>query len=195
MNPSTHPVFTIGHCKHPIDAFAALLRRHCVTAVADVRSAPHSRFNPQFNKQAISRSLNEHGIAYVFLGRELGARPQDRSCYADGRVSYARLAKTGLFLSGIDRVLQGANAHRLALMCAEKEPLACHRTLLVARALAERGARVVHILTDGTLESHEAAMERLLHVVGPPHRDLFRSRDERVAEALARQEEWVAGQR
>jgi uncharacterized protein (DUF488 family) len=97
-----------------------------------------------------------------------------------------------LFKSGLDRIIRGANDYRIALMCAEKDPLQCHRTLLVARALVEHGVVVEHILANGKLESHQAAMERLLDVVGLPQQDLFRSRDELVSEALALKEEQVA---
>jgi uncharacterized protein (DUF488 family) len=185
-------VFTIGHSTHPLDEFMALLKQHAVTALADVRSAPFSRFNPQFNKDALARDLKANGIKYVFLGRELGARSDDPSCYQNGRVQYGRLARTELFRQGIERVMKGAGEHRIALMCAEKEPLECHRTLLVARALDEQGVEVTHILGDGRLESHRAAMDRLLDVTGLPHEDLFRSRAELIAEALARQEDKVA---
>ena len=192
MSATKHPVLTIGHSTHSVEAFVALLQQHGVAALADVRSAPYSRFNPQFNRDVLEKSLAAHGITYVFLGRELGARSDDRSCYENGRVQYARLARTDSFHSGMERVVRDANDYRLALMCAEKEPLECHRTLLVARALAEIGIVVQHILPDGRLESHEASMERLLDVVGLPHQDLFRSNDELIAEALVRQEQRVA---
>lgn len=187
-----YPVFTIGHSTRSIEAFVELLRQHGVTALADVRSIPHSRFNPQFNKDTLKRSLRSYGIEYVFLGRELGARTDDQSCYENGRVQYARLARTGLFRSGLERVMNGAHKHHIALMCAEKEPLECHRTLLVARALVERGVTVDHILADGRLESHKEALVRLLSIVGLPRDDLFRSRDELIADALMRQEERIA---
>lgn len=161
-------------------------------AVADVRSAPYSRFNPQFNRAVLEKDLPAHGIKYVFLGRELGARSDDSSCYENGRVQYARLARTEVFHSGIERVVRGTSDYRIALMCAEKEPLECHRTLLVARALVDQGIVVGHILADGRIESHAATMERLLDVVGLPHHDLFRSRNELIDEALKRQEEKVA---
>lgn len=185
-------IFTIGHSTHSLDAFVALLKQHGVTALADVRSAPYSRFNPQFNKDALEQSLKAAGIKYAFLGRELGARSDDRSCYENGRVQYARLARTGLFKHGIERVIRGAEEHRIALMCAEKEPLDCHRTLLVSRALDEQDIDVVHILSDGRLETHSDAMDRLLDVTGLPREDLFRSHEELVSQALARQEERVA---
>jgi len=192
MSATEHPVLTIGHSTHSAETFLGLLRQHHVEAGADVRSSPFSRFNPQFNREALDQCLMTNGIRYVFLGKELGARSEDRSCYLDGRVQYARLAQTPSFQSGLDRVLQGAARYRVALMCAEKEPLECHRTLLVAKALVARGQRVLHIHADGHLETHEAAMERLLDVTGLPKEDLFRSKQELLAEALARQEEQVA---
>lgn len=185
-------VYTVGHSTHSLEDFVVLLARHGVTAVVDVRSAPFSRFNPQFNKGVLDSSLKEHGIAYVFLGRELGARSDDPANYEDGRVQYTRLAETELFKRGIERVLRGAEEHRVALMCAEKEPLECHRTLLVARVLHEQGVDVEHILGDGTLEPHEATMDRLLELSGFQQEELFRTREAVLAEALARQEEKVA---
>jgi uncharacterized protein (DUF488 family) len=185
-------VLTVGHSTHSFDAFENLVKRHSVTALADVRSAPFSRFNPQFNKDVLECNLKLHGISYVFLGRELGARSSDRSCYENGRVQYARLARTDRFRQGVERVMRGAQRHRIALLCAEREPLECHRTLLVARALDEQGVSVAHILGDGGLEAHRDAMERLLDMIGLPHQDLFRSREELISHALARQEEKVA---
>lgn len=192
MSDDRPTVYTIGHSKHSLGEFVALLKQHGITAVADVRSAPYSRFNPQFNKNALDRDLKAHGIKYVFLGRELGARSDDPACYASGRVQYGRLAQTALFKTGIERVERGAAEHRIALMCAEKEPLECHRTLLVSRALDQDGVSVSHILADGRLESHGDAMLRLLDMFGLPRDDLFRSPAELLAEALARQEERVA---
>ena len=185
-------LFTIGHSTHSAEAFLALLRQHDVEAVADVRSSPFSRFNPQFNRLPLEQFLKANSIRYVFLGKELGARSDDRSCYDHGRVQYSRLAQTAPFQSGLDRVLQGAAGYRVALMCAEKEPLECHRTLLVTKALAARGQKVLHIHADGRLETHEAAMERLLTLTGVPDEDMFLTRDELLSKALARQEEQVA---
>ncbi len=192
MNPTAHAVFTIGHSTHSADVFISLLRVHGVEAVADVRSSPFSRFNPQFNRQSLETSLKQNSIHYVFLGRELGARSDDPSCYEDGRVQYARLAQTPAFQNALDRVIDGAARYRIALMCAEKEPLECHRTLLVAKALRARSVEVLHIHADGRLETHQAAMDRLLELTGVSKEDLFRSREQLVSEALIRQEQNVA---
>lgn len=192
MDEADKTVFTIGHSKHPIETFFALLKQHGISALADVRSAPYSRFHPQFNKDALEKALKEHGIKYVFLGRELGARSEDRSCYENGRVRYPLLARTALFRQGIERVTSGVAEYRIALMCAEREPLECHRTLLVARALDELGVPIRHILADGRTEAHGEAMLRLLDLLGLPREDLFRSRQELLAEAIERQERKVA---
>jgi uncharacterized protein (DUF488 family) len=192
MDPTTNPIFTIGHSNHSLDAFVALLEQHGISALADVRSAPYSRFNPQFNKPALERALKKHNIRYVFLGRELGARSEDRSCYENGRVRYPLLARTELFRQGIERVIRGSKDFRIALVCAEKEPLDCHRTLLVARALDDLGLEIQHIHADGHLEAHRDAMLRLLDLVDIPREDLFRSLQVLLSEALAKQEMKVA---
>ena len=185
-------VLTIGHSTHPIEAFIALLQRHGAAAVADVRAAPYSRFNPQFNREPLAASLAARGIAYVFLGSELGGRSADPACYDDGRISYERLGATQAFRKGLDRVAQGSASRRIVLMCAEKEPLECHRCLLVAPALEARGVSVAHIRPEGTLEPHATAMSRLLAMHGMQDtvegQRLFpRSRAERINEAIARQ--------
>ncbi len=188
VGATQHPVFTIGHSNHSLDAFLALLRDNGIEEVADVRSTPYSRYNPHFSRKAVARALEEVGIAYVFQGEQLGGRPSARSLYdADGRVRYDLVARTESFASGIGEVLSHADEHRIALMCAEKEPLDCHRTLLVARALVERGVAVEHILADGSLEKHDAAMDRLLAAFKlSPGGDLLRSREEAIVEALGR---------
>ena len=187
VNPSPPGVLTVGHSNHPWDVFVGLLQRHAVTALVDVRSVPYSRFNPQFNRNRLERELAPGGVQYVFLGSELGARSDDPACYDEtGRVQYARLARKPAFRRGVDRVIQEAARNRIALMCAEKEPLSCHRTILVAPALERRKVEVQHILADGTLEPHDHAMQRLIDSLKLPAADLFRSRRALVTEALVR---------
>lgn len=187
-------VFTIGHSNHSWEAFAALLELHGVGVVADVRSAPYSRFNPHFDREAFSGALKERGMAYVYLGRELGGRSEDPGCYEGGRIRYDRIALTDRFGDGIERLVRGAGKHRIALMCAEKEPLDCHRTLLVAPALERKGVDVAHVLADGVLEPNAKAMDRLLDKFDlRPDGDLFqRPREELVLEAIALQAKRVA---
>jgi uncharacterized protein (DUF488 family) len=157
-----------------------------------VRSQPFSRRNPQFNKERLAAELPLRGIAYVFLGRELGARSEDPTCYENGRVQYPRLAQTPAFKAGIERVILGAQKYRLALMCAEKEPLDCHRTLLVSRALDRLGISIAHILADASIEPQEKTMARLIEMVGLSKQDMFNEHDDLVAQACALREQRVA---
>lgn len=181
-------IYTIGHSKHPIDRFIALVRHHGIDALADVRSTPYSRFNPQFNKEKLQAAVKGAGIRYVFLGEELGARSKDPECYdGQGRLSYSRLAATELFRHGLDRLLTGLRDHRIAIMCAEREPLECHRTILVARELEKLGVPVTHILQDGSLEPNSQTMQRLVHELELPGPDMFRTRAEPIEEAYEKQ--------
>ncbi len=179
-------VLTVGHSNHPLEDFLALLGGHRVGLVADVRSVPYSRRHPQFNRHVLERALGKHDIGYLFLGAELGARSKDPSCYdEEGRVRFSRLARTGLFLRGIERMTEGAASTRIALLCAERDPANCHRAILVAPAFSERGVSVAHIRPDGSLESQERLLDRLCDESGMPARDMFRSRTEQHEAALA----------
>lgn len=189
---SLYTVFTIGHSTHTIEGFVALLRQHGITAVADVRSVPYSRMQPQFNREALIKMLDKSGIGYFFLGHELGARSNDKACYENGQVQYDRLARTQAFHAGIERLHVELEHHRIALMCAEREPLDCHRTLLVGRELVAAGMFVVHIHADGHMESHADAMQRLMRLVGLPQEDLFRTQSDLMDEAYKKQEAKIA---
>jgi uncharacterized protein (DUF488 family) len=188
----TDPVYTIGHSTHPIERFIELLKSQNITALGDVRSRPHSRMNPQFNLEPLKQSLRDANIKYVFLGKELGARSDDKSCYRNGQVQYDLLAQTELFQRGIERVKEGARTFRLALMCAEKEPLECHRTILVSRRLCEEGVPIRHILGDGQIEEHEHAIKRLIAMLRIPENDMFLPNDAVVSEAYKRQGNEIA---
>ena len=170
-------LFTIGHSSHSLDRFLGLLDSHSVTVVSDVRSTPYSRRNPQFNREALSAELESRGITYVFLGKELGARSNDPACYVDGQARYELIAKTDQFQEGVNRVIRGSAKHRIAIMCAEADPITCHRTVLVCRSLSAAQLDITHIHSSGRLESHEELTRRLLHMTGFAQGDFFSSRD------------------
>lgn len=185
-------VLTIGHSTHSIEEFLGLLETHGVESVSDVRSSPHSQRQPQFNRDSLRRALEERGIGYDFLGQQLGARSDDLSCYENGRVQYRRLAGTSLFQSGLDFVVREARERRVALLCAEKEPLDCHRTLLVARQLMARGVAVSHIHADGHLETQSEALARLLESSETQEEHLFLTREQLIEDACDRREAQIA---
>lgn len=175
-------LFTIGHSNHSWERFLELLRLHRIDALGDVRSSPYSARLPQFNRELIERGLHGTGIRYVFLGEELGARRSERECYVDGVARYDLIALAPAFLAGLERVKKGIQRFRLALMCAEKDPLECHRTILVCRHLRQT-AQISHILADATLESHADAEARLMSEEHIPTDDFFTPRDQLLARA------------
>jgi uncharacterized protein (DUF488 family) len=160
-------LLTIGHSNLQADQFLALLKAHNVTAIADVRSVPFSRRFPWFSSRTLSERLHGKGIAYIMVGDTLGGRPSNPALYRDGIADYEAMAATVEFGAGLDRVAAEMMRHRLCLMCSEREPLDCHRCLLVGRALAEHGCTVGHILGDGSIEPHVATEDRLLAGLRP----------------------------
>jgi uncharacterized protein (DUF488 family) len=167
------PIFTIGHSVHSDAAFLELLHRYDVTNVLDIRSSPYSRHAPQFNRQNLQRFLDTSGIRYSFGGRTLGGRPTDMALYVSGQVSYEKMAMAESFVVSVRRVAVAARSARVALLCSESDPIECHRFLLVGRALSIRAIEVQHIISDGRLESHSQAEERMISTLGLQQRDIF----------------------
>jgi len=170
-------VYTIGHSSHEWAQFTALLGASKITALADVRSSPSSRY-PHFSRAALKARLNAAGVEYQFMGVELGGRPR-----CGGPADYEQMATNPLFIAGLDRIEKLATRSRLVMMCSEHEPLTCHRCLLVGRRLVELGVDVAHILRDGTIEPHAATEDRLLKLTRQTENDLFASRADRLARA------------
>ncbi|BFM39886.1 DUF488 domain-containing protein [Synechocystis sp. LKSZ1] len=160
------PLFTIGHSNHSPEKFIELLERHGITALADVRSSPYSRYLPHFNRKSLETLLPQADIRYVFLGDQLGARPNNPNCYVDGKALYERIAQTTAFQQGLQRLLKGSQNYRIALMCAEKDPLTCHRAILVCQQLLPFNLEIGHIHSNGELEYHENLEERMLKLHG-----------------------------
>jgi uncharacterized protein (DUF488 family) len=185
-------LYTVGHSTHSIDHFIGLLEKHQIQAIGDVRSSPFSRFNPQFNQDTLSRALKAHGISYVFLGNELGARRKESECYVGNKVSYELVAKTKLFQDGLARLRVGAAKMRVAIMCAEKDPITCHRTVLVAKEAKNDFGQILHIRETGIIEDHTQAEERLLAAYRVNESDMFVSREERLKDAYRRRAEEIA---
>jgi uncharacterized protein (DUF488 family) len=189
--PPAFDLFTIGHSNHPIDRFMTLLKQAGVTAIVDVRSQPFSRRYPWFSANRLRDHLERGAMSYVPMGEALGGRPRDPQLLRDGVADYEAMARTSEFRAGIDRVIAGTQRFRVCLMCAEREPLDCHRCLLVAPALAAEGRRIGHILADGRIVAHATIEERLLGLAGGD--DLFPGdATSRLAEAYRRRAQAVA---
>jgi uncharacterized protein (DUF488 family) len=159
MEKTSNPplrVLTIGHSNHPIERFLDLLKSQTVDVVVDTRSQPYSEYTVHFDQKPLKKVLEEEGIRYVFLGRELGGRPDGDEFYdQDGHVLYDRVAETNFFQDGLARLEKGIREYKVAMLCAEENPAACHRRLLVGRVLLDRGIQVDHMRGDGRIQSED----------------------------------------
>jgi uncharacterized protein (DUF488 family) len=161
----TKTLYTIGHSTHTLEYFINLLTKHGIEVVCDVRSVPYSQHNPQFNREPLKEQLRAQGISYVFLGKELGARSDNSACYIDGKVQYNYLVDEPVFQDGLRRLRTGIEKFRVAMMCAERDPLTCHRTILICREIRAPDLSIDHILADGSIETNNAAEKRLMSIV------------------------------
>lgn len=174
---------TIGHSNHPIERFVDLLKAGGVRLLVDVRALPWSRRHPQFGKERLAKSLAAADIAYVHESA-LGGKSANP-------VSFEAMAARPAFQDALTRTIDRAHDTTLCLMCAEKEPLDCHRTVLISRRLAERGVAIEHLLADGTTRPHGEVEETLLARDGGA--DLFEDRTTRLARAYDSRERWMRG--
>jgi len=189
-----YELYTIGHSNHTIEKFIELLSMHSITDVFDVRSHPYSKFNPQFNQETIEEELKKHNIKYNFLGEELGPRSSDQDCYTNGKVQYSSIANTFQFHQGIDRLLIEMESNPIVIMCAEKDPIICHRTILICRHMRQYDIEIKHILENGKIENNTDTEKRLMRTLNTPQEqeDLFSSMEERIEKAYDIQGEKIA---
>jgi uncharacterized protein (DUF488 family) len=160
--PPQEPLYTMGYGSRTIEEFMALLRKHHLALVVDVRTAPYSRFKPEFSKEAFEAALKARGLRYLFLGNELGGQPKDPACYTDGKVDYAKLRAQPFFQAGLERVKDTCRQQiGVILVCSEGRPEQCHRTKLIGEALAADGIPVCHIDEDGRLRTQTEVIDRL----------------------------------
>ena len=161
------PLFTVGHSILDFEQFTKLLKDKGVELVADVRSLPQSARLPHFSQPALEKLLGAEHISYLFLGEELGGRPDDADAYRpDGVVDYAARRKSYAFQSGVERLLKKLEGQSVAMMCAEEDPLECHRFLMICPELVKLGIQPLHIRKGGQIETQEAAENRLLAANG-----------------------------
>lgn len=176
-------ILSIGHSNLAYEEFVARLKHAGATAVADVRTSPFSRHFPQYGRDVLKASLARDGIAYVFLGRELGGRPERADQYTDGVADYEKMARAPAFLAGLERLKHGARTYRIAMMCSERSPLDCHRCLLVSRALRQDGIEVEHIVEGPSRVSQGQIETQLLAMADKVNTDMFADEAQLLADA------------
>ncbi len=158
----TIPIYTIGYGSRSIEEFVEVLQRFDIAYLVDVRSAPYSRYKPEFSKAELAAELQRFGIRYLFMGDTLGGQPDDENCYVNGVVDYQRVKATQLYADGIRRIRSAfAQQQRVALMCSEEKPEECHRSKLIGVTLQEGEIPVVHIDERGAPRSQVEIIDRL----------------------------------
>lgn len=174
-------LYTIGHSQHDLNYFLKLLRYYEINYVLDVRSTPYSKYATDYNKEKINDYLKMQGINYCFMGNFFGARQEDRTLYsAEGHLDFEKVRQGHLFVSALDNVIKGiGSGNKITLMCTEKDPIECHRAIMVAKGFHDSGISVQHILSTGELQSHAELEERLLDMYFPNRNQisLFENKD------------------
>ena len=154
---TTIPIYTVGYGNRSIDDFVKLLQDYDIKFLADIRSQPYSRYNPDFSKDALERRLKQASIRYIFMGDTLGGRPRDDASYQeDGRVDYEKVAEKDFYQKGISYLHTAWDKQlRIVLMCSEAKPQACHRSKLIGKTLGKQNINVAHIDETGAVKTQE----------------------------------------
>lgn len=160
--PKTKELYTIGYSGFSIDEFVMILKKRRINAIADVRSIPYSKYRPEYNSKELKAHLKSSDIEYVFLGNLCGARINDQECYKDGKADYTLIAKHPKFKEGLKRIKKGLEKYRIALLCAEKDPVFCHRMILICRNLRLEDIKIYHIIDATSVLTQNQCEERLL---------------------------------
>ncbi len=183
-----HHLYTIGYTPYTLQDFIYNLLEFNITALVDVRSSPYSKYYSDYNMQHLKAQLNLRSIYYIPMGEELGARQGSSSVYINGHADYKLIAQLSTFQQGLARIADGLTKHTIVLMCAEKDPLTCHRSILICRHLREI-TKISHIWpcgkdnSDANMESHEHLESRLLSKFGMDHLDMLKSKEQALEEA------------
>ena len=180
-------LFTIGYANFSGIHFLNMLNKCDINFIVDVRSWPYSNYKPVFNRESLKSSLADYDIGYLFLGDNCGARTDDETCYVDNRVDYDLLAKSKVFMNGLERIHRGLRKYRIALMCAENDPITCHRDILICRNLKQMDIKIRHIIAPNIIEVNEESEQRLLNLFFNQENELFADRNDLLNEAYTRQ--------
>lgn len=161
-------IYTIGHSSHDLQYFLSLLKLHNINTIVDIRSVPFSNYVPHFNKDIIKSSLNKNNILCIYMGIELGINQENLMLYTNNILDYNKVIVSPNFTTGIERLKNGIfKGYNIAIMCTEKDPIDCHRSILIGEILRHQNYSVLHILPDGRIESHDKFLNRLIEIYYP----------------------------
>lgn len=158
-------IYTIGHSNYPIEKLINMLKYYKIDCVVDIRGIPYSKYNIQYNKETITKTLKEAGFLYIYMAKEFAANRKNKISYnEEGYCDFEKVITEKEFLSGITRLKSGCEkGYKIALLGAMQDPIRCHRSILVGRSLRKEGFNVKHILDDYTVGSQENIEEYLLN--------------------------------
>ena len=160
--PVRIPIYTIGYGSRSIEVLIEVLHAYKIAYLIDVRSAPYSRYKPEFSKAPLANEMEQHSIRYVFMGDMLGGRPDDETCYVNGKVDYEKVKATASYQRGIQRLHTAFSQQQsVALMCSEGKPEECHRCKLIGTTLTQENIPVIHIDENDEQLTQEQVVERL----------------------------------
>lgn len=185
-------IFTIGYSIHNLDSFINIMKKYKITVIADVRSQPFSKYKPEFNRDTFHNNLKKNKISYIYLGEECGARSSNPECYINGKANYKLIANTEIFKNCINRIKKGISKYNICLMCAEKDPINCHRTILICRNLRSKNLKIKHLLFDGSVEDNKDTEKRLMKLNKIPEHDLFMTENDLIEKAYDIQGDKIA---
>ena len=156
---------TIGYGNIKIWEFIRIIKEYRVNCIIDVRSRPYNKYRMEYNKDYLRDRLNEENIVYFWLGNKLGSRHDKIGlCDEQGRVDYEKVAGSEMFKEGIEKLEEYVNKYNVCIMCSEKDPMNCHRFLLISRALKEYN--IFHIIPGSRAISNKKLEERLMNKYG-----------------------------
>ena len=189
-----HKLYTIGYSGFSVDEFIMALKQDLIKAVIDIRSAPYSSYYEQYNKDNIKNSLKKHDIHYLFFGDELGAKPKDKKLYSNNVADFAKITNSAAFTNGCKRVMDGLNQFPVCIMCAEKDPINCHRAILITNSFRKiyPEINILHIHSTSNVEQQESLDQRIMAKYNLEHEDLFMNFEERLNAAYLLREKDIA---
>ena len=157
-------IYTIGHSNYPVEKLIDMLRHYKINCVIDIRGTPYSKYNIQFDKETIRYTLTKAGFIYMYMATEFAANRINKISYTkEGYSDFKKVTQEKDFLYGIERLKDGCNkGYRIALLGAMQDPIRCHRSILVGKALREKGFNVIHIMDDYSTENQDYIEERIL---------------------------------
>lgn len=159
-------LFTIGYVNHTIPSFISALKAHSIAYVFDVRSIPYSKNWPEFNKENLKGALVDSGIKYYFLGKQFGARRIESELYSSkGYVDFNLVIAQESFQEAMDATECALNnGHNVVLMCSEKDPLMCHRCIMLGKAFKQRNIICKHIMEGNALVDQVEVEQKLVNM-------------------------------